>query len=166
MAGDLATLRAVFASIPTGGQLPFLRIKAEGYVAGADALGPAVRLDGTALRPARTAVRRRAAARTPEGGEDMNGRYAAVWRQPDDVTNTIRALTDVLARAGRRPVRVISPPDRSSQILGRAVATALGVDFGSQLVDGTFDEPCSSSPSTGLASTTRSTRPVCDPART
>ena len=53
----------------------------------------------------------------------------------------IRALTDVLARAGRRPVRVISPPDRSSQILGRAVATALDVDFGSELVDGTFDEP-------------------------
>lgn len=65
--------------------------------------------------------------RAPEGEDLMNGRYAWVQDTERSLRASIQRLRAALEAWSCRPPRVWLLPDRSSEILGRAVALLLGV---------------------------------------
>lgn len=145
MAGDLKTVRAVLPFVPSGDEAHLMRERAQGYVKRSAALERSIILDGGSVRGWHALLSGGVLLETSEAGAEMNGRYGARWLDEDNVLKMIVGLIDVLHRVGRRPTAVISPPDRASQILGRAVAQALRADadddvaFASQLGDVEFD---------------------------
>lgn len=146
MAGRLDIARRLAQRIPPGGDFGYFRDRALARVARADALAGVTGLDGGDLRGWEAVINgtvvlhlsefgngraERETDSEPGGGaapaDSMNGRYGALWDDPDRLRGILATLTTALGEAGRMPVRVVAGADRDSQILGWAVATTLGL---------------------------------------
>ena len=70
-----------------------------------------------------------------DGDKVAGGRYVALWPQYEKLSGVLHKAARLLDAIGRRPNRVLALPDRSSEILGRALAVMMDLPFQSAPAD-------------------------------
>ena len=128
MVGDWPATHAMALRIDPAGEHAFFRERALRRVGRAHAVRGTARLTDDDVRGWDAVLAGSVLlCRAPDDLDGMNGRFGALWEQPDDLIHRLGVLRSALARAGRMPTRVVAGPDRDSQVLGWTIATVFGL---------------------------------------
>jgi hypothetical protein len=128
MVGDWPATHAMALRIDPAGEQAFFRERALRRVGRATAVHGVARLTDDDVRGWDAVLAGSVLlCRAPDDLDGMNGRFGALWEQPDDLVHRLGVLRSALARAGRIPTRVVAGPDHDSQVLGWTIATVFGL---------------------------------------
>ena len=129
MAGDLGVTQHLVPLIDPAGPHGFFRERAIARVARMNAVAGVARLDSSDLRGWEVVLNGMLLLHPSEiGTDEMNGRFGAIWDNPDRFEQILSLLQAVLDRVDRQPTQIVAAADRDSQILGWALAARFGLD--------------------------------------